>query len=62
MSNVPMTLPELAISIQYRPYGHTSTYAQLDDGRLLHVSHHVYEHSEDGGLTWSENQLMKDIL
>ena len=61
MSNVPMTLPELAISIQYRPYGHTSTYAQLDDGRLLHVSHHVYEHSEDGGLTWSENQLMKDI-
>ena len=60
MSNAPMTLPELAISIQFRPYGHTSTYAQLDDGRILHASHHVCEWSEDGGLTWSENQFMKD--
>ena len=61
MSNVPMTLPELAISIQTRPYGHTSTFLELDDGRIMHVSNRVCEYSEDLGLTWSEQTWLEDV-
>ncbi len=64
MSNVPMTLPDLAISIQARPFSHTSTFVELEDGRIIHCSHRVREWSDDGGLTWSEtwedHQFMKD--
>ena len=54
MPHVPMTLPELAISIQARPYGHNSSFLELEDGRILHCGHRVREWSEDGGLTWSQ--------
>jgi len=54
MSNVPMTLPDLAISIQARPFDHSSTFVELDDGRIIHCSCRVREWSEDGGLHWSE--------
>ena len=64
MSNVPMTLPQLAISIQARPFSHTSSYVELEDGRIIHCSHRVREWSDDGGLTWSqtwaEDQWMVD--
>jgi len=64
VSNVPMTLQELAISIQARPFGHSSTFVELEDGRILHVSNRVREWSDDGGLTWSqtwhEDQWMVD--
>ena len=61
MSNVPMTLPELAISIQGRPFSHTSTFLELDDGRIFHVCNRVCQYSEDRGLSWSEVKLMQDI-
>src|SRR5262245_2762136 len=65
MSHVPMTLPELALSIQARTFGHTSTFVEMEDGRILHFSFRVREWSEDGGLTWSEtwheHQWMKDV-
>lgn len=61
MSNVPMTLPDLAISNKIRPFGHTSTFVELDDGRIFHASKRVCEYSEDGGLTWSKTTFMEDI-
>ena len=61
MSSVPMTLPGLMLAQHEQQFMHSTTWVELDDGRILHASHHVYEHSADGGLTWSENQLMKDI-
>ena len=64
MSNVPMTLPELAISIQARPFGHNSSFVDLEDGRIIHCAQHVREWSDDGGLTWShtwhEDEWMVD--
>ena len=60
MSNVPMTLPELMISEQYHPFSASSSFVELDDGRIFHASKQVCNWSEDGGLTWSENRWMKD--
>ena len=59
-----MTMPELAISIQARPFGHNSSFVGLEDGRVLHASDRVLEWSDDGGLTWSQtwhdNEFMAD--
>ena len=60
MSNVPMTLPDLVLSTQAHPYSHTSSYVNLDDGRICHASFNVINYSEDGGLTWSEPEQMLD--
>ena len=60
MTHKPMTLPELVISTQYHPYSHTSSFLDLDDGRILHTSGGVSNFSEDGGLTWSDQKLLKD--
>ena len=56
----PMTLPDLVISTQWHPYSHTSSFIQLDDGRILHASGGVWNSSDDGGLTWSDQQWLKD--
>ena len=61
MSNVPMSLPELVISTQTHPFSATSSYVQLDDGRIFHASMAVCNYSEDGGLSWSELRWMKDV-
>ena len=61
MSNVPMTMPELVIDTQAHPFSHTTTFAQLEDGRIIHCSHHVRQWSDDGGLTWSDVVEMQDI-
>ena len=61
MSHVPMTLPELAIANYTRPFSHTCTYVELDDGRILHCSKRAIDYSSDGGLTWSETKLMVDV-
>ena len=53
MSNVPMTLPELMLAEHETACGHSSTFIELDDRRLLHVAGNWKNHSEDGGLTWS---------
>ncbi len=60
MSNVPMTMPELMLSEQYHPFAASSSFVELDDGRIFHASKQVCNWSEDGGLTWSENRWMKD--
>jgi len=63
MSNVPMTLPELMLAEHDTTYGHSSTFAELDDGRILHVAAAWKNYSEDGGLTWSEmpSERMVDV-
>ena len=54
MSNVPMTLPELMIAEHETECGHSSTFVELDDDRILHVAGFWKNQSEDGGLTWSK--------
>ena len=61
MSNVPMSLPELVISEQTHPFAATSSFIELDDGRIFHASKAVCNYSEDGGLSWSKLQLMKNL-
>lgn len=61
MSNVPMTLSDLVIATQYHPFAHTSSYVELDDGRVFHSSHGVCTISEDRGLTWSDVKELRDV-
>ena len=63
MSNVPMTLPELMLAEHDTICGHSSTFVELDDGRVLHVAAFWKSFSEDGGLTWSplSAERMKDV-
>ena len=63
MSNVPMTLPELMLAEHETICGHSSTFVGLDDGRILHVAGSWKNHSEDGGLTWSQmaSDRMMDV-
>ena len=61
MSNVPMTLPHLMLACHDTTCGHSSSFVELNDGRILHVAGHWKNHSEDGGLTWtpmSEDRLV----
>jgi len=48
-----MTLPELMLAEHETACGHSSTFVELDDGRILHVAGFWKNYSEDGGLTWS---------
>ena len=50
-----MTRPEEALAIHKTPYGHNSSFVQLDDGRIMQVCQGGgLCYSEDGGLTWSD--------
>ena len=53
MSNVPMTMPELMLAEHETICGHSSTFVERDDGRILHVAGFWKNYSEDGGLTWT---------
>ena len=55
MSDVPMTRPNEVLAIHHTPYQHSSTFVQLDSGRILQcVFGGGFIHSDDGGLTWSK--------
>jgi len=54
MSNVPMTRPEGALAIHETRYFHSSTFTELDDGRVLHAAGTTFTTSDDGAITWSE--------
>jgi hypothetical protein len=60
MSNVPMTMPELMLAEEETACGHSSTFAELDDGRVMHVAAAWRSYSEDGGLTWSD--MVRDMV
>ena len=52
-----MTRPEEAMAILETNYNHSSSFVQLDDGRILQVVLGAgFVTSEDGGLSWSELQ------
>ena len=38
MNNVPMTLPELMLAEHETICGHSSTFVELNDGRILHMA------------------------
>lgn len=54
MSNVPMTRPEEMLTVHETTFFHSSTFVELEDGRILHAAGTAFTTSEDGGLTWSE--------
>ena len=54
MSNVPMTRPEELLALHETSYFHSSTFTELDDGRILHAAGTTFTTSSDGGITWSE--------
>ena len=60
MSNVPMTLPQLVLAEHDTPFGHQSTFVELDDGRYFHMAGRTSNYTEDGGLTWSQPQGNRD--
>lgn len=60
MSNVPMTRPDLLISTQQHPYGHTSSYLELEDGCVYHSAWCISTISQDGGETWSDEYRLND--
>ena len=51
MSNVPMTRPEEALAIHETRYFHSSTFTELEDGRILHAAGTNFNTSDDGGIT-----------
>ena len=44
MSNVPMTRPEEALAIHETRYFHSSTFTELEDGRVLHAAWDALQH------------------
>ena len=61
MSNVPMTRPEEMLIEHKTAYFTSSTFAELDDGRILRQAYAEFSTSEDGGITWSEPFQRKDV-
>ncbi len=60
MSNVPMTRPEEMLVEHKTAYFHSSTFVELDDGRILRHAYAEFTTSEDGGITWSEPFQRRD--
>ena len=60
MSNVPMTRPEEMLIEHKTGYFTSSTFAKLDDGRILRHAYAEFTTSEDEGITWSEPFQRKD--
>ena len=58
--HVPMTRPDLMLAQHDQDYGHSYTFADLDDGRIMHFVWNALTFSEDGGLTWSELTRCRD--
>ena len=54
MTNVPMTLPDLVLATHKTPFFHSSTFVELEDGRILHAAGSRFTTSDDGGITWSD--------
>jgi len=60
MSNVPMTRPEEALAVHDTRYFHSSTFVELDGGRILHAANKTFTTSDDGGITWSGESTRHD--
>ena len=60
MSDVPMTRPEEMLAIHHTKYFHSSTFVELDGGRILHAANTTFTTSDDGGITWSDEFSKQD--
>ncbi len=61
MSNVPMTRPEEMLAEHKTTYFTSSTFVELEDGRILRHAYAEFTSSEDRGNTWSEPFERKDV-
>ena len=52
--DVPMTRPEEMLAELKTNFFHSSTFAELEGGRILHAANKSFTTSDDGGLTWSQ--------
>lgn len=59
-AHVTMTRPQEALATHLTNYGHTSTFVELEGGRILQCSGTTLSTSDDGGLTWSKQYLGAD--
>jgi len=49
-----MTRPDLALAIHKTRYFHSSSFVELEGGRVLHAADTRFTYSDDGGITWSK--------
>ena len=61
MNNVPMTRPDLVLATHKTPFFHSSTFVELEDGRILHAAGARFTTSDDGGITWSDISERHDV-
>ena len=55
MSDVPITRPDELLALHEVPYDHSTTWVELEDGRILMFARgRDFSTSDDGGLSWSE--------
>jgi len=56
-----MTRPEELLAVHETGFGHSSTFVELHDGRILHAAGENFTISEDGGISWSEPFHRNDV-
>src|SRR5262245_23651051 len=59
-SDVPMTRPEALLAVHDNRAGHSSTFVELEAGRILQLAGTRFMTSDDGGITWSKSFQRKD--
>ena len=55
-----MTRKEEMLAEHKTKFFHSSTFVELEDGRILHNAGSAFTVSEDGGLSWSAVSRRKD--
>jgi len=58
-TDVPMSNPDMMLAQHKQKGGHSVTWVELDDGRILRTGGGFF-YSEDGGVTWGERFIPKD--
>lgn len=60
-SSVWMTRPEEVLATHYTKFGHSSTFVELEGGRILQAAGNTFTTSDDGGMTWSKSFKCQDV-
>ncbi|NWG14260.1 MAG: exo-alpha-sialidase [Acidobacteria bacterium] len=55
-----MTRPEEVLAVHYTNFFHSSTFVELEDGRILQAADTSFTISSDGGITWSPTFECRD--
>jgi hypothetical protein len=59
--DVPMTRPGEVLAVHFTDFYHSSTFVELEGGRILQMANTRFSTSDDGGVTWSATYQLKDI-